>query len=43
MTSMVQGWTVGVVRGVGGDVDVATITRTDGFKAVKQKTIEPWE
>jgi hypothetical protein len=41
MTTMVQSWTVGV-RGVGGAVDVATITRTDGFRAVKQKTIEAW-
>jgi hypothetical protein len=39
MTSAVQTWTVGV-RGVGGAVDVATITRTEGFRGVKQKRIE---
>jgi len=33
-----QNWTVGV-RGVGGAIDVATITRTHGFKPVQQKTI----
>lgn len=27
------------VRGVGGDIDVATITRTEGFKPVQQKEI----
>lgn len=27
------------IRGVGGDIDVATITKTDGFKAIQQKTI----
>jgi 20S proteasome alpha/beta subunit len=27
------------VRGVGGDIDVATITRTEGFRAVQQKEI----
>jgi len=42
MTSAVQTWTVGV-RGVGGAVDVATITRTEGFRAIKQKRIEVWE
>lgn len=42
MTSVVQGWTIGV-RGVGGDVDVATITRTEGFQAIRQKQIRPWE
>ena len=42
MTSTVQGWTVGI-RGVGGAVDVATITRTEGFQAVQQKKIEAWE
>jgi hypothetical protein len=38
MTSSVQTWTVGV-RGVGGATDVATITRTEGFRAIKQKKI----
>lgn len=42
MTSVIQTWTVGI-RGVGGDVDVATITRTEGFKAIKQKRIQVWE
>jgi hypothetical protein len=39
MTAAIQGWTIGV-RGVGGAVDVATITRTDGFKPIQQKTIQ---
>jgi hypothetical protein len=42
MTATVMTWTVGV-QGVGGDVDVATITRTDGFQSVRQKRISPWE
>ena len=37
-TISVQNWIVGV-RGVGGPIDVATITRTDGFKPVQQKSI----
>jgi hypothetical protein len=41
MTSATQAWTVGV-RGVGGAVDVATITRIEGFQAVEQKKIEAW-
>jgi len=41
MTSTTQSWTVGL-RGVGGAVDVATITRTDGFQAVQQKKIKAW-
>jgi len=41
MTSAVQGWTTGL-RGVGGDVDVATITRTEGFRAIRQKKIQVW-
>jgi len=40
MTSLVQAWTLVGNRGVGGAVDVATITRTQGFQAVKQKRIE---
>jgi hypothetical protein len=38
MTSTVQGWTVGV-RGVGGAVDVATITRIHGLQAIQQKMV----
>ena len=37
-TMKIQTWLVDV-RGVGGAIDVATITRTEGFKAVQQKTI----
>jgi hypothetical protein len=33
-----QNWIVGV-RGVGGAIDVATITRTDGFTPIQQKKI----
>lgn len=39
-TIELQSFMVGGVRGVGGAIDVATITRTDGFKAIQQKTIE---
>lgn len=37
-TVNLQKWLVGV-RGVGGMVDVATITRTEGFRAVQRKEI----
>jgi len=37
-TITIQSWIVGV-RGVGGAIDVATITRTEGFKPIQQKTI----
>jgi len=37
-TIQLQQWIVGV-RGVGGAIDVATITRTDGFKAIQLKQI----
>lgn len=37
-TIKLQTWTVDV-RGVGGAVDVATITRTEGFQAIQQKSI----
>jgi len=37
-TATLQRWTTGV-RGVGGAVDVATITRTDGFRAIQEKRI----
>jgi hypothetical protein len=39
MTSAVQAWTVVGNHGVGGAVDVATITRTRGFEVIKQKQI----
>lgn len=42
MTSAVQTWTVGI-SGVGGAVDVATITRTDGFQALKEKRVQLYE
>lgn len=41
MTATVQTWIVGI-RGVGGDVDVAIITRTGGLEAVDQKRIHAW-
>jgi hypothetical protein len=37
-TIELQAWIIGV-RGVGGAIDVATITRTDGFKPIRRKTI----
>lgn len=37
-TATLQRWAVNV-RGVGGAIDVATVTRTDGFKAVQEKQI----
>lgn len=40
MTSATQAWTQTGVRGVGGTTDVATITRNQGFQAIKQKQIE---
>jgi hypothetical protein len=42
MTASVISWTVGN-QGVGGHIDVATITRTDGFQSVQQKRIHAWE
>jgi hypothetical protein len=41
MTATVMTWTVGI-QGVGGQVDVATITRTSGYNAVDTKKIHPW-
>lgn len=38
-TATMQKWTLGV-RGVGGAIDIATITRTEGFQAVQEKRIE---
>jgi hypothetical protein len=40
MTSDVMTWTIGI-QGVGGEIDVATITRTNGFEPVQQKTVHP--
>jgi hypothetical protein len=37
-TILLQKWMIGI-RGVGGAVDVATITRTDGFTAIQKKAI----
>lgn len=37
-TIAIQNWMVGI-RGVGGAIDVATITRTEGFKPIQQKSI----
>ena len=37
-TMEIQNWILGV-RGVGGAIDVAIITRTAGFNPVQQKTI----
>ena len=37
-TILIQNWLVGV-RGVGGAIDVATITRTEGFDEVQRKII----
>lgn len=38
-TMKIQTWQVGI-RGVGGAIDLATITRTDGFKPIQQKQIK---
>lgn len=38
-TADLQGFYVGI-RGVGGAIDVATITRTDGFNPIQQKKVE---
>ena len=37
-TIAVQNWIVGL-RGVGGPIDVATVTRTEGFSPIQNKTI----
>ena len=37
-TAKLQAFTTGA-RGVGGAVDVATVTRTEGFRAVQEKRI----
>lgn len=37
-TATLHRWLVGI-RGVGGAIDVATITRTEGFRSVQSKTI----
>jgi len=41
ITSEIQTWMV-AIRGVGGDIDVATITRTDGIQPISQKHIHAW-
>jgi hypothetical protein len=33
-------WLLGALRGVGGAIDVATITRTDGFRVVQIKELK---
>ncbi len=38
-TATLQKWMLGI-RGVGGAIDVATITRTEGFKAIQEKRVE---
>lgn len=38
LTIQLQTWTVGL-RGVGGAIDVATITKTSGFRAIQEKQI----
>lgn len=38
-TAQLQTWIVGL-RGVGGPVDVATITRTEGFKEIQMKKVQ---
>lgn len=38
-TAQLQTWTIGI-RGVGGAVDVATITRTEGFVALQVKKVQ---
>lgn len=35
----IQTWQIGI-RGVGGAIDLATITRTDGYKPVQQKKVK---
>ena len=37
-TIAIQNWIVGI-RGVGGAIDIATITRTEGFKSIQKKSI----
>jgi len=38
-TIELQKWSIGI-RGVGGEIDVATITRTDGFNYIQRKEIK---
>ena len=42
MTTIVQTWMFGI-RGVGGQVDVATITRTEGLREIRQKKVQVWD
>jgi hypothetical protein len=38
VTAAIQNWTIGI-RGVGGAIDVATVTGTNGFRPLQQKKI----
>lgn len=38
-TMTIQTWQIGI-RGVGGAIDLATITRTDGYKPIQQKKVK---
>ena len=40
MTVAAQSFTYGRIQGVGGPIDVATITQADGFQWVRRKQIE---
>ena len=42
MTTEIQSWMFGI-RGVGGEIDVATITREEGLQHIKQKTVRIYE
>ena len=42
MTTVLLTWMLGV-RGVGGQVDVAAITRTEGLRHIRQKEIKLWD
>lgn len=42
MTTWVQSWMFGI-RGVGGDIDVATITREEGLRHLRQKKVQVFE
>jgi hypothetical protein len=42
ITTLVQSWMFGI-RGVGGAIDVATITREDGLRHIRQKAVEVYD
>ena len=42
MTTAVQTWTVGI-QGVGGAVDVATITAVAGFRTLSEKKVHAYD